>query len=80
MSFLSFMQVKKRQIFPTPKRETVEHTPISGSSAVALKCEFQFHQASFPDDPSSIYLILMKLLYERVISDSDIIRYSFLKP
>lgn len=42
MSFLSFMQVKKRQVFPTPRGKTLEHAHMSGSSAVALKCEFQF--------------------------------------
>lgn len=41
MSFLSFMQVRKRQGFPTPKKETLHHARMSGSSsAVALKCEF----------------------------------------
>lgn len=40
-SFLSFMQVKKRrQVFPTPQREALEHARMSGSRAVALKCEF----------------------------------------
>lgn len=35
MSFLSFMQVRKRQGFPTPKKETLQHACMSGSSVVA---------------------------------------------